>query len=162
MCSLHWLGTSVRALWIARSSAVLLDCCMFWPIGAAVFHRSSGPNHTPSPAWAFTSLFLLQDPSVYTTMSLGFVLAASLVAWVLDLLYVLLRILKFSCMSLVKVILGLKNFTLLGFLIVYLLATSVSSWVGSLFVGGCHNQFPWRSEERRVGKECRSRWSPYH
>ena len=20
----------------------------------------------------------------------------------------------------------------------------------------------WRSEERRVGKECRSRWSPYH
>ena len=22
--------------------------------------------------------------------------------------------------------------------------------------------FLWRSEERRVGKECRSRWSPYH
>ena len=22
--------------------------------------------------------------------------------------------------------------------------------------------FDWRSEERRVGKECRSRWSPYH
>src|SRR3712207_9394049 len=21
---------------------------------------------------------------------------------------------------------------------------------------------PWRSEERRVGKECRSRWSPHH
>ena len=21
---------------------------------------------------------------------------------------------------------------------------------------------PFRSEERRVGKECRSRWSPYH
>src|SRR5471030_1459292 len=27
----------------------------------------------------------------------------------------------------------------------------------------CHSrQFPRRSEERRVGKECRSRWSPYH
>src|SRR5258706_1712391 len=24
------------------------------------------------------------------------------------------------------------------------------------------NFFPHRSEERRVGKECRSRWSPYH
>src|SRR3712207_8362909 len=24
------------------------------------------------------------------------------------------------------------------------------------------NQNLWRSEERRVGKECRSRWSPYH
>ena len=23
-------------------------------------------------------------------------------------------------------------------------------------------EFPQRSEERRVGKECRSRWSPYH
>ena len=23
-------------------------------------------------------------------------------------------------------------------------------------------QVGWRSEERRVGKECRSRWSPYH
>ena len=27
--------------------------------------------------------------------------------------------------------------------------------------GGCQGQAP-RSEERRVGKECRSRWSPYH
>ena len=26
------------------------------------------------------------------------------------------------------------------------------------FYGLCHR----RSEERRVGKECRSRWSPYH
>ena len=24
------------------------------------------------------------------------------------------------------------------------------------------SQKEWRSEERRVGKECRSRWSPYH
>ncbi len=24
------------------------------------------------------------------------------------------------------------------------------------------NNFMFRSEERRVGKECRSRWSPYH
>ena len=23
-------------------------------------------------------------------------------------------------------------------------------------------ELPYRSEERRVGKECRSRWSPYH
>src|SRR3712207_252161 len=25
-----------------------------------------------------------------------------------------------------------------------------------------HSGGGWRSEERRVGKECRSRWSPYH
>ena len=25
-----------------------------------------------------------------------------------------------------------------------------------------HAVSDWRSEERRVGKECRSRWSPYH
>ena len=31
--------------------------------------------------------------------------------------------------------------------------------------GLCHGTNVWnenRSEERRVGKECRSRWSPYH
>ena len=26
----------------------------------------------------------------------------------------------------------------------------------------CPSSDEWRSEERRVGKECRSRWSPYH
>ena len=26
----------------------------------------------------------------------------------------------------------------------------------------CGSSKPVRSEERRVGKECRSRWSPYH
>ena len=26
----------------------------------------------------------------------------------------------------------------------------------------CFENACWRSEERRVGKECRSRWSPYH
>ena len=30
-------------------------------------------------------------------------------------------------------------------------------WQNALFVNGAP-----RSEERRVGKECRSRWSPYH
>ena len=27
---------------------------------------------------------------------------------------------------------------------------------------GIEEEFAVRSEERRVGKECRSRWSPYH
>ena len=30
------------------------------------------------------------------------------------------------------------------------------------YPGNQAEQFNWRSEERRVGKECRSRWSPYH
>jgi len=34
----------------------------------------------------------------------------------------------------------------------------VSWWWG----GGRVWKVAWRSEERRVGKECRSRWSPYH
>ena len=32
-------------------------------------------------------------------------------------------------------------------------ATAITIWTGGAIV---------RSEERRVGKECRSRWSPYH
>ena len=30
------------------------------------------------------------------------------------------------------------------------------------FAEGIHQSGSMRSEERRVGKECRSRWSPYH
>ena len=35
---------------------------------------------------------------------------------------------------------------------------------GGTFVVNAHDEavFAERSEERRVGKECRSRWSPYH
>src|SRR6478672_13457274 len=60
----------------------------------------------------------------------------------------------------------------------YLIVTGVQTcalpiWgrVSALFVhqghraGGdlpCRRPGPRRSEERRVGKECRSRWSPYH
>ena len=38
-------------------------------------------------------------------------------------------------------------------------------WDGNRRYGyGGYKYMPgrWRSEERRVGKECRSRWSPYH
>ena len=39
--------------------------------------------------------------------------------------------------------------------------TTMQSWVIPADVNQC--QFTdLRSEERRVGKECRSRWSPYH
>jgi len=44
-------------------------------------------------------------------------------------------------------------------------ARAVGNAVGSnpvAIVVPCHRVVPARSEERRVGKECRSRWSPYH
>ena len=34
-------------------------------------------------------------------------------------------------------------------------------WAGAGMVVATLVTFLWRSEERRVGKECRSRWSPY-
>src|SRR5256885_8637173 len=39
--------------------------------------------------------------------------------------------------------------------------TAWRSETGSRDAGGNRSKQP-RSEERRVGKECRSRWSPYH
>ena len=33
---------------------------------------------------------------------------------------------------------------------------------GKIPAGNEADLFTYRSEERRVGKECRSRWSPYH
>ena len=41
-------------------------------------------------------------------------------------------------------------------------APVLSDLVGSALVEGIRLAMPARSEERRVGKECRSRWSPYH
>src|SRR3712207_7230811 len=50
-------------------------------------------------------------------------------------------------------------------------STSISQYRDICIIGGwrirmslrCDNSSPTRrSEERRVGKECRSRWSPYH
>ena len=35
-------------------------------------------------------------------------------------------------------------------------------WVAFDYYPGMWPCLPLRSEERRVGKECRSRWSPYH
>src|SRR3989454_7041426 len=41
-----------------------------------------------------------------------------------------------------------------------------NTYAAGLNASAVHYRFPWesfyRSEERRVGKECRSRWSPYH
>src|SRR3712207_9510458 len=39
---------------------------------------------------------------------------------------------------------------------------SVEAPTGSMQCNGGGSRFAIRSEERRVGKECRSRWSPYH
>jgi len=41
------------------------------------------------------------------------------------------------------------------------------AWLITYYIAGAQIPFMdtlgnWRSEERRVGKECRSRWSPYH
>src|SRR2546430_6019225 len=40
-------------------------------------------------------------------------------------------------------------------------ASALSATIGSTVPGGALAG-AYRSEERRVGKECRSRWSPYH
>ena len=39
---------------------------------------------------------------------------------------------------------------------------SVSQWAAHYVAAKIKAANPTRSEERRVGKECRSRWSPYH
>ena len=38
----------------------------------------------------------------------------------------------------------------------------VLGFAGVIVLGALILMLPFRSEERRVGKECRSRWSPYH
>ena len=56
-----------------------------------------------------------------------------------------------------------------GTAVAYTLSQCLRLWISSLtdeaIAKGMENLRPcslFRSEERRVGKECRSRWSPYH
>ena len=46
----------------------------------------------------------------------------------------------------------------------YMVATALAVETAVLHNFVWHERYTWkhRSEERRVGKECRSRWSPYH
>ena len=46
-------------------------------------------------------------------------------------------------------------------MIVYNVALNTGGVSGQTFLLATHEMII-RSEERRVGKECRSRWSPYH
>src|SRR3712207_9223115 len=66
---------------------------------------------------------------------------------------------------------GQSNIMTLGW---HMILEFTPSLVGCMIAGGNHSfhmirnsrecviNLPTRSEERRVGKECRSRWSPYH
>ena len=56
-------------------------------------------------------------------------------------------------------------FLIITFVIGYtrIFTENVAGWLRSLYTGGFFVVYClFRSEERRVGKECRSRWSPYH
>src|SRR2546426_1710322 len=53
----------------------------------------------------------------------------------------------------------LRTRLVVAFVAIALLPATLLFLVGLVFVG---NSIERRSEERRVGKECRSRWSPYH
>ena len=51
---------------------------------------------------------------------------------------------------------------LLGIAIGYVITVIVSICIGDGLFYPVNLKLSSRSEERRVGKECRSRWSPYH
>ena len=47
-------------------------------------------------------------------------------------------------------------------LLPHLVSFAIGALLGAAFLGLLPHAIAERSEERRVGKECRSRWSPYH
>ena len=61
-----------------------------------------------------------------------------------------------------------KNYKLACFMVVVcILVSALTTLCGTLFIQKLIDNYivpltQMRSEERRVGKECRSRWSPYH
>src|SRR3712207_1817516 len=64
--------------------------------------------------------------------------------------------LAFVIMALgLNIVVGFAGLLDLGYVAFYAIGAFVAGWLMSAHFGD-------RSEERRVGKECRSRWSPYH
>ena len=67
-----------------------------------------------------------------------------------------LPLIMFGCTGILLASSGLSGFTSLASFTVFEHTYPVAGFLGTLLAQ--HG----RSEERRVGKECRSRWSPYH
>src|SRR5690242_16043650 len=84
--------------------------------------------------------------SVIVALLIGVIVLAGLVA---D---------RFGVQSGPLAVIASANLEFVGFMIVGLF---VAAWLIALAVWR-FGQIEKRSEERRVGKECRSRWSPYH
>jgi len=57
---------------------------------------------------------------------------------------------------------SIHGIVIVGVVIVAAHATSLLAWVFIFLAAVLGTMNVVRSEERRVGKECRSRWSPYH
>ena len=98
-----------------------------------------------------------------------FALALSLLAVLLVFLFEICAVLL-TIASVILVVLGVALFftpTPIGGIVFLFLAFLLSPYglqavAGSLLWALDVSCLFWRSEERRVGKECRSRWSPYH
>ena len=87
----------------------------------------------------------LWDPVVLAYLIPGALILAGFMA--------LLASLSAAALASLSSILG--NLTLFGLIMLFLV-------IGALRKVKVYEAFVERSEERRVGKECRSRWSPYH
>ena len=59
-----------------------------------------------------------------------------------------------------KMLKDLKEFLLRGNVVDLAVGVIIASAFGAIVTSFVNDVL--RSEERRVGKECRSRWSPYH
>ena len=70
--------------------------------------------------------------------------------------------LAFGIFRLLSLCIVLILFAILGFIIYKGIGAISWDFITSAPTDGMTGGGIWRSEERRVGKECRSRWSPYH
>ena len=92
-------------------------------------------------------------------------------------LFVVLLLLTFGTLGLLRLIWGPSTIQQSGQLIIEEGSSAGTVWRQAVANGFTKRTLPWRyyawrqdvasnikarSEERRVGKECRSRWSPYH
>ena len=99
---------------------------------------------------------------VYATLKFFIYTFLGSIFMLVGLIYLHMKTGEFSLDAFSRAGLGSAEQAWLFFAFLIAFAIKVPMWPVHTWLPDAHVEAPTRSEERRVGKECRSRWSPYH
>ena len=139
--------------WLVLIGVFLVMIGLLFKVGAAPFHAWTPDVYTGAPTPVTGFMAAAVKVAAFSAMLRFYEVVAAILQW-----------------DLVPVLMGVAFLTMLigtftGIVqsdVKRMLAFSSIAHAGFILLGVFSLVKTTRSEERRVGKECRSRWSPYH